>query len=51
MPNPRYQPEQVVNLLRKMEVEIATARRRRKRPEKWGSRNRRTTAGGRNSEG
>ena len=26
MPNPRYQPEQVVNLLRKMEVEIANGR-------------------------
>ena len=26
MPNPRYQPEQVVNLLRKMEVEIANGK-------------------------
>jgi len=48
MPNQRYKPEQIVNLLRKIEVEDCQREdERRKRREKWGSRNRRTTAGGR----
>ena len=46
-----YKPEQVINLLRKIEVEIAYGRKRHKRPGRWGSVNRPTTAGGRNLAG
>ena len=49
MLNRRNKPGQIVNLLRKIEVEIATARRQWKRREKWESRSRRIAGGGRNT--
>jgi hypothetical protein len=50
MPMKRYKPEQIVNLLRQIEVEIANGKKPHRKPaRKLRSLSRRTTAGGKNS--
>ena len=49
MPMKRFKPEQIVNLLRQIEVEIANGKTTRKPARNRKSPNRPTTAGGRNT--
>jgi hypothetical protein len=49
--NQRYKAEQIVNLLRKIEVEIANGKTTVQASREVGSRSRRITASGRNTEG
>ena len=51
MPMQRYKPEQIVTLLRQIEVAVASGRRRRWRARKPGLPRRRTIAGGRSRVG
>jgi len=51
MPMRRYKPEQIVTLLRQIEVEIDDGKTTRKPARKRKSRYRRSTAGGKSSAG
>jgi hypothetical protein len=47
----KHTAEQIVNLLRQVEVGVANGRRCRKRARKWRSSSRRTTGGARSTAG